>query len=226
LDANLCTGEHCDGNGACVNHPPYDVVCQNPVPPCEGGQHCNPANGQCVNDPDAPLSTPCEVEGNLCTIDHCNGIGACVKYDDVDCQPAVPPCEGGQHCNPTNGQCVNDPDAPLSTPCEKDADVCTKDHCNGNGQCVYLSNICGACCFDDGSCTNGLTQVACEAAGGEFNGLGSTCLGDHNGDGKDDLCGAIPTVSEWGLAALTLLLLAGGKVYFGRRRNAVDAARD
>ena len=28
----------------------------------------------------------------------------------------------------------------------------------------------------------------------------------------------IPTVSQWGLAILVLLLLAGAKVYFGRRR--------
>jgi IPTL-CTERM motif len=28
---------------------------------------------------------------------------------------------------------------------------------------------------------------------------------------------AIPTVSQWGLVVLTLLLLTGAKVYFGRR---------
>jgi len=32
----------------------------------------------------------------------------------------------------------------------------------------------------------------------------------------------IPTVSEWGLVILTLLLLTGAKVFFGRRR--VEAA--
>ena len=56
---------------------------------------------------------------------------------------------------------------------------------------------------------------------------------DDDGDGFlncDDTCagvddavfgpcepGAIPTVSEWGLVILALLLLAAGKVYFGRR---------
>jgi len=33
----------------------------------------------------------------------------------------------------------------------------------------------------------------------------------------------IPTVSEWGLIVMTLLLLAGAKVYFGRRRRAATA---
>jgi hypothetical protein len=33
-------------------------------------------------------------------------------------------------------------------------------------------------------------------------------------------CGEIPTVSEWGLAVLTLLLLIGAKIYFARRQTA------
>ena len=32
--------------------------------------------------------------------------------------------------------------------------------------------------------------------------------------------GAIPAVSEWGLAIMALLLLTGAKIYFGRRRSA------
>lgn len=34
----------------------------------------------------------------------------------------------------------------------------------------------------------------------------------------------IPTVSEWGMVAMVLLLLAGGRIYFGRRRAATRAA--
>jgi len=43
---------------------------------------------------------------------------------------------------------------------------------------------------------------------------------DTDGDGIGDACevGGIPTVSEWGLAILMLLLLTAAKVYFGRRR--------
>ena len=41
-------------------------------------------------------------------------------------------------------------------------------------------------------------------------------------DEVEDECVAasIPAVSEWGLVVLALLLLAGGKVYFNRRRCA------
>jgi len=48
-------------------------------------------------------------------------------------------------------------------------------------------------------------------------------LGDLDGNGVDDACDEeheiVPTVSEWGLVAMTLVLLAAAKVYFGRRRR-------
>jgi hypothetical protein len=64
--------------------------------------------------------------------------------------------------------------------------------------------------------------AAIPAYAGEFQGVGSVCLGDADGDGLDDLCdtpGSIPTVSEWGLLILTLLLLTGAKITFGGRRE-------
>lgn len=64
-------------------------------------------------------------------------------------------------------------------------------------------------------------------------GCGVAETGDSDGDGVSDCVdqcpgvddavffpgcqGAIPTVSEWGMVVLALLLLAGAKVYFGRR---------
>ncbi|MGB2986512.1 MAG: hypothetical protein WBE26_11590, partial [Phycisphaerae bacterium] len=57
--------------------------------------------------------------------------------------------------------------------------------------------------------------------GGEPQGPGTVCLGDSNHNGEDDACEhPIPTVSEWGLVVIALLLLTGGKIYFGRRRFA------
>ena len=76
-----------------------------------------------------------------------------------------------------------------------------------------------------GNCINGVNFAECMALPGEnsFNGFGSVCMGDSNGDGADDACGVnpeIPTVSEWGLVILALLMLIGAKVYFGARRQA------
>ena len=70
----------------------------------------------------------------------------------------------------------------------------------------------GACCDRDpfGACTDGLTRAECNCARCEWTELGLcgdvTCLRE-----------AIPTVSEWGLLILTLSLLTGAKLRFGRR---------
>jgi len=76
--------------------------------------------------------------------------------------------------------------------------------------------------MDDGSCER-LTEVECNTlvTSTSFVGAGIQCLGDNDGDGIDDTCSdvAIPTVSEWGMVVLTLLLLVLAKVYFGRRRT-------
>jgi len=61
---------------------------------------------------------------------------------------------------------------------------------DGNGRSIDL------CANDDGCCPTGCTEA------------------------NDNDCepSSIPTVSEWGLVIMTLLLLAVGKVYFGHRR--------
>ena len=41
---------------------------------------------------------------------------------------------------------------------------------------------------------------------------------DEDGNGIPDCLEKIPTVSAWGLVIIALLLLAGGKIYFGRRQ--------
>jgi hypothetical protein len=188
-DGNLCTIDHCDGNGMCVQF--NTVMCQPANPPCEGGQMCDPQSGMCVNQPDAMLSTPCDLDANACTVDHCDGNGMCVFLNNVMCQPANPPCEGGQMCDPQSGMCVNQPDAMLSTPCDLDANACTTDHCNGAGMCVFLSNVmCQAanppceggevCNPQSGMCDpqpDGALSLPCEADG-------NLCTTDHcNGSG-------------------------------------------
>ena len=84
---------------------------------------------------------------------------------------------------------------------------------------VVCDEAVGACCNSDagplaqqGLCEDGL--------------LFSECGCEKCSWFKGELCAtiecpanfvAIPTVSEWGLVILTLLLLAGAKVYFTRR---------
>jgi hypothetical protein len=53
----------------------------------------------------------------------------------VSCAPPEPPCEGGEACDPTNGQCEPASDAPIGTPCDTDSNPNTEEQCDGQGEC-------------------------------------------------------------------------------------------
>ena len=77
---------------------------------------------------------------------------------------------------------------------------------NGDG----IPDKCGACCTAAG-CTQTIETLCVGPSKSKYHGDGTTC---------EEACPTgIPTVSEWGLVVLALLLLVAGKVYFGRKRN-------
>jgi hypothetical protein len=204
-DGDLCTTDHCNGNGLCVFE--SSVSCPGPTGPCDGGEVCNEQTGACEPQPDQPSSTPCEADGDQCTIDHCDGAGSCVNESTLNCQPPNLPCEGGEECNPATGQCDPLPDGPPSTPCpDTDQNVCTTAGCDGAGGCDqgHLPNDglgCddGAVCTTGDVCTGGAcggTAVDCSAAGDQCNtascdpgGGGANCdirTPTNEGGGCDD----------------------------------------
>ncbi len=73
----------------------------------------------------------------------------------------------------------------------------------------------GACCDDVDRCRGGLTSDACAAIGGAYLGDGTDC--------STVLCSprpvVIPTLSEWGVIAMTLLLLVSGTVILARQHT-------
>ncbi|MBI3834172.1 MAG: IPTL-CTERM sorting domain-containing protein [Planctomycetes bacterium] len=167
---------------------------------------------------DADCTTPCSVEcvtaagcddHKFCTEDSCTPDGHCL-YTHTD---AV--CDDGVDC--TMDFCVAASDSCLHTPvdalCDDGVD-CTIDTCTEpNGVCIHtpVDSVC-----DDELYCNGVevcTLTGC-APGEPPCGFGETC------DETDDSCGLtpIPTVSQWGLAVLTLLLAIGAKIGFRRRR--------
>ena len=119
-------------------------------------------------------------------------------------------------------------DAPDCT--SDDGIACTIDSCDEvTRSCLHEPD--DSLCADDG---NPCTVVVCDEAIGCVAEPNPGASGDDgDGDGVADVCdmcpgvddavfapecqGAIPTVSEWGLLILALLLLVAGKVYFGRR---------
>jgi hypothetical protein len=123
----------------------------------------------------------------------------------------------------------------LGACCDRISAVCineqTRDECNiaaaqpiftPGADCkeIFCDPAPGACC-DSG---NGMPSAAscdqrsladCQCETCSWN--KDTSCADVKANG-DCLVNPIPTVSEWGLVILTLLLLTGAKIYFGRRR--------
>ena len=108
--------------------------------------------------------------------------------------------------------------------------MCTEDTCepsSGTEDGCVFTDIIGttACCLADKACEN-LEPACCEERGGTAVGGGTVlCKGDSDGDGSDDLCELfnVPSVSEWGLLVISLLLVAGLAFKFGRRRQKAAA---
>ncbi len=108
----------------------------------------------------------------------------------------------------------------------------------------------GACCDPlDFTCQE-LAEAECLAQGGSFEGLGTVCLGDSDGDGADgscdncpddynpgqedsdddgigDVCDTqadVPTLSQWAMLFMGLLLILAGTTALVRRRRTETAS--
>ncbi len=233
-----CTVDSCnEDQNRCINAPNNSQCSDGAY--CNGLEICDPING-------CQAGTPPNCNDNVgCTVDTCNeATDSCVHTpdnalcdDDVFCNgvevcllpagcAAGPPPDCGDGvactvdaCDALSNQCTNTPNDAACA----DSDPCTNPTCEEFG-CRYENDKCGACCLMAGPCLPDVTQDFClsmPSGGGVFQGVGSVCSGlDSDDDGIDDSCdvvATIPTVSQWGLVVLTLLLLTGAKVRFGRR---------
>lgn len=157
------------------------------------GACCDGVTGMCV---DGLFPEDCLAEWQVYT----KG-ASCI---DVVCEEITGAC-----CNTLNGTCYD----VIAGDCILDEwTTWTKGAPCSSMQCAADM---GSCCdHDDGSCTM-TTNAGCNC---------EKCAWDKGGDCATMDCMAnftpIPTVSEWGLAILALLLLVGAKIYFGRRQTA------
>lgn len=174
-------------------------------------------------------------DGNPCTDDVCNAAGTCdflnntAACDDGDpctiadtcaggvCQSGVPPdCSGaGDQCNTAScdpngaeGNCNTLTPVADGTPCDDDLFCSATDTCSG-GVCVGSGDPCAGqlCDETNDACVDCFTDLDCPQ--------GTFC----NAGRCTPI--AIPTVSEWGMIVMTLLLLTGGTIVLGRRRGAM-----
>ncbi|MBI1826213.1 MAG: IPTL-CTERM sorting domain-containing protein, partial [Planctomycetes bacterium] len=175
--------------------------------------------GSCCTDFTTPSAATCTAG---VTVGECNAMSSSnlhIFRDGVDCT------------TPCGVECVT------ATDCD-DQKLCTADSCTSDGQCVHTHTdaVCndGVACTTDvclaasDMCVHTLVDAVCDDGlycnGFEF----CTATGCENGDAPcsfgetcdetSDSCGLmpIPTVSQWGIAVLAIMLLIAAKV--GLRR--------
>jgi len=123
------------------------------------------------------------------------------------CSPDGPDCSRylGACCDTFNGSCQN---SVLQADCQGLHRRWTSGTSCDGASCIADT---GACCDHDpfGPCADDIVLSDCRCA---------TCTWHKLQACPEIECAptSIPTVSEWGLAVLTLLLLTGAKIYFGR----------
>lgn len=152
--------------------------------------------------------------------------GACVETTSGDCPTSqyqswtVNAACGDITCLEVTGSCCNT----LSGTCSEGV---TQGQCGvgadfvwtEGGTCSSCTARLGACCVKPDNLTaecSATTLAQCDAAGGVW----SDSQDCANVECVPNFI-PIPTVSEWGLAVLALMLLIGGKIYFSRREAAM-----
>jgi hypothetical protein len=186
---------------------PLAVTCEIPTPH-ELGFSVNILTGSCCSNLMADSAT-CE-EGVLRSECGDDETPPFLWRADAPCPPYGQPCPpAGACCDTVHAQCD---DFILESDCAGVHQAWTARAACDDVECLADT---GACCTRDPfeACNNATTLADCQCA---------TCTW-HKFQTCDEIeCAVapIPTVSAWGLAALTLLLMTGAKVAFGRGAEA------
>jgi hypothetical protein len=169
--------------------------------------HSGPTNFSIVANTVSPDGGCCTAAANACcqtTATACNASGGHYLGAGIQCTKC------GACCRDTN-RC----DSPIS---DIECHALPGGHFMGNGtiSCAHnLDGSCklGACCGPDNVCTLDKTEEECIKLDGRYLGDGTTSCPDN--------CSTIPTVSEWGLVVMGLLVLSAATVVIMRRRAMV-----
>jgi cysteine-rich repeat protein len=137
-----------------------------PTPVCGNGarelpEECDDGNlvgGDCCSAACTaePSGQACAEDGNVCTLDQCNGLGACTHpagNAGLTCRPAADQCDAAEQCTGASAACPADLALPNGTGCDQSAcltgETCTAGDCGGGAPVA-----CDACerCDETAGC--------------------------------------------------------------------------
>ncbi len=234
--------EFCDGmNPACPPDAfePNSLECRPAAGHCDVAEFCTGNDPVCPTDAFEPDTLECRSSAGDCDLaEFCTGNDPLCPADGFApdttvCRPAADECDVAEFCTGSAADCPVNGYAGQGTPCTDDGNECTEDVCDGGGTCDHpINGLCGACCLP-GGCNDDVQAGTCTTLGGTFVAADTNCDSDSDADGVADPCdlcagvddglfapecvGAIPTVSEWGLVVLALMLMIVGKLAFANR---------
>ena len=176
--------EVCDGSAvACPNDvkQPQGHECRASAGECDVAETCNGSSPTCPADAKQPSGTACTDDGNVCTLDQCDGTNVTCQHPAGNagtvCRTAAGECDLDETCTGSGAACPAD--AKSTAVCRAAADVCdVAESCDGvNNNCpADAKKPLGTACTDDGNvCTldqcNG-TDNACQHPAGN---AGTVC---------------------------------------------------
>ena len=201
-DGNLCNGKmFCNKQtGKCEINPATVVTCQTGLDTVCVKHLCDVTSGKCAAV-SATESTPCDADGNGCTVgDHCAGgkcqpgTDVCACKSDAECakQDDGNLCNGTFYCDKTSGNCLLNPKTVVKCATVGDT-VCQKNLCDPSlGKCELTAvNEFQPCDADGLLCT---LNDQCKAGACKPGANICECLGDGDCSQKDDgnLCNGTP----------------------------------
>jgi hypothetical protein len=165
--AETCTGT----STACPADAKSTAECRPAAGACDVAEHCDGIADACPADGFAPAGSACGDDGNVCTDDRCDGVGACVHPDNTL------PCDDGLFCTVEDtchdGACAGNP-----RDCSAAGDQCRIGTCDEtNDQCSGPAKPDGSACNDDDACTTSETCTAGECGGGTIEPSG--CIDEY-----------------------------------------------
>ena len=139
---------------------PATTTCRAAAGDCDVAEACTGSSASCPADAFKASATACADDGNVCTLDRCNGTVAACQHPAGNpgtvCRLAAGACDAAEACTGTSTACPADAFAPATTTCRVAAGSCdVAETCTGAAASCPADATApnGAPCSDGNACT-------------------------------------------------------------------------